>query len=95
MYTGNEICDITSLYSFFINHLSKVLYLLTLSSGNQNASSQTEKSEPPFIFCFFSLPNVGYVYSLKNSVELISTYQYPEKSLQSVLSNKFLYVITK
>uniref|UniRef100_A0A8C4S3F1 HPS3 biogenesis of lysosomal organelles complex 2 subunit 1 n=1 Tax=Erpetoichthys calabaricus TaxID=27687 RepID=A0A8C4S3F1_ERPCA len=42
----------------------------------------------------FSLPNTGYLYSLKSPVELISNYQYPEKALAAVLSTRFLYVIT-
>ncbi|XP_062868996.1 Hermansky-Pudlak syndrome 3 protein isoform X2 [Trichomycterus rosablanca] len=71
------------------------LQLHPMYTGQQNASGETEKSEPSYIFCFFSLPNAGYVYSLKNTVELISTYQYPENALQSVLCNKFLYVITR
>nr|XP_021400600.1 Hermansky-Pudlak syndrome 3 protein isoform X2 [Lonchura striata domestica] len=46
------------------------------------------------LFCFFSLPHVGYLYSLGKLVELISTYQYSEKSEQAVLTPQFLHVIT-
>ncbi|XP_066181735.1 BLOC-2 complex member HPS3 isoform X2 [Sylvia atricapilla] len=46
------------------------------------------------LFCFFSLPHVGYLYSIGNLVELISTYQYSEKSEQAVLTPQFLHVIT-
>ncbi|XP_064241021.1 BLOC-2 complex member HPS3 isoform X2 [Passer domesticus] len=46
------------------------------------------------LFCFFSLPHVGYLYSLGKLVELISTYQYSEKSEQAVLTLQFLHVIT-
>ncbi|XP_058699639.1 BLOC-2 complex member HPS3 isoform X1 [Poecile atricapillus] len=46
------------------------------------------------LFCFFSLPYVGYLYSIGKLVELISTYQYSEKSEQAVLTPQFLHVIT-
>uniref|UniRef100_A0A8C5T7H2 HPS3 biogenesis of lysosomal organelles complex 2 subunit 1 n=1 Tax=Malurus cyaneus samueli TaxID=2593467 RepID=A0A8C5T7H2_9PASS len=46
------------------------------------------------LFCFFSLPDVGYLYSVGKLVELISTYQYSEKSEQAVLTPQFLHVIT-
>ncbi|XP_053807154.1 BLOC-2 complex member HPS3 [Vidua chalybeata] len=46
------------------------------------------------LFCFFSLPHAGYLYSLGKLVELISTYQYSEKSEQAVLTPQFLHVIT-
>lgn len=51
--------------------------------------------EPACVFCFFSLPNVGYLYSLKGGVELLSTYQYPEKVLEAALTDHLLHVITK
>ncbi|RXM27422.1 Hermansky-Pudlak syndrome 3 protein [Acipenser ruthenus] len=39
---------------------------------------------------------VSYIlYSIRNGVELISSYQYPEKAQQAVLSNQFLHVITR
>lgn len=47
------------------------------------------------LFCFFSLPHVGYLYSIGKLVELISTYQYSEKSEQAVLTPQFLHVITR
>ncbi|KAF7654019.1 hypothetical protein LDENG_00075770 [Lucifuga dentata] len=51
--------------------------------------------EPVCVFCFFSLPNTGYLYSLKGGVELLSAYQYPEKVLEAVLTDHLLHVITK
>ncbi|KAK7888613.1 hypothetical protein WMY93_024173 [Mugilogobius chulae] len=51
--------------------------------------------EPACVFCFFSLPNAGYLYSLKGGVELISSYQYPEKVLEAVLTNHLLHVVTR
>ncbi|GAA6110890.1 Hermansky-Pudlak syndrome 3 protein isoform X1 [Tachysurus ichikawai] len=71
------------------------LQLHPLYTGNPDASSDAEKSDPICMFCFFSLPNAGYMYSLKNTVELISTYQYPEKAHQALLCNQFLHVITQ
>lgn len=62
-----------------------------LSPGNQSVSLE----EPACIFCFFSLPNAGYLYSLKGGVELLSAYQYPEKVLEAVLTDHLLHVITK
>lgn len=51
--------------------------------------------EPSCVFCFFSLPNAGYLYSLKGGVELLSAYQYPEKVLEAVLTNHLLHVVTR
>ncbi len=62
-----------------------------LSPGNQSASLE----EPACVFCFFSLPTAGYLYSLKGGVELLSAYQYPEKVLEAVLTDHLLHVITK
>ncbi|XP_077391712.1 BLOC-2 complex member HPS3 isoform X2 [Festucalex cinctus] len=58
-------------------------------------SGQSAVEEPTCVFCFFSLPTAGYLYSLKGGVELLSTYQYPEKVLQAVLTDHLLHVITK
>uniref|UniRef100_A0A3B3XMM2 HPS3 biogenesis of lysosomal organelles complex 2 subunit 1 n=1 Tax=Poecilia mexicana TaxID=48701 RepID=A0A3B3XMM2_9TELE len=65
--------------------------IISLSPGKQSASVD----EPACMFCFFSLPNVGYLYSLRGGVELLSTYQYPEKVLQAVLTDHLLHVITR
>lgn len=56
---------------------------------------QSGAEEPACVFCFFSLPTAGYLYSLKGGVELLSTYQYPEKALEAVLTDHLLHVITK
>jgi hypothetical protein len=53
------------------------------------------KKEMPNLFCFFSLPHVGYLYMVVKSVELMSVYWYPEKSQQAVLTPQFLHVITR
>ncbi|XP_018424398.1 PREDICTED: Hermansky-Pudlak syndrome 3 protein-like [Nanorana parkeri] len=47
------------------------------------------------LFCFFSMPHTGYLYSLLNPVQLISVYQYPERSQQAVLTPQLLHVITR
>ncbi|TKS74237.1 Hermansky-Pudlak syndrome 3 protein [Collichthys lucidus] len=67
------------------------LQLYPLFTSNQSVSLE----EPACMFCFFSLPNTGYLYSLKGGVELLSTYQYPEKVLEAVLTDFLLHVITK
>ncbi|KAM7011867.1 BLOC-2 complex member HPS3 isoform 3-T3 [Tautogolabrus adspersus] len=67
------------------------LQLYPLFTSNQSETLE----EPACVFCFFSLPTVGYLYSLKGGVELLSTYQYPEKVLEAVLTDHLLHVITK
>ncbi|XP_070817832.1 BLOC-2 complex member HPS3 isoform X2 [Chaetodon trifascialis] len=67
------------------------LQLYPLFTRAQSASVE----EPACVFCFFSLPTVGYLYSLKGGVELLSAYQYPEKVLEAVLTDHLLHVITK
>ncbi|XP_072517100.1 BLOC-2 complex member HPS3 isoform X2 [Salminus brasiliensis] len=71
------------------------LQLHLIKTDNQDGASDTSMSESFCMFCFFSLPNAGYMYSLKNTVEFISAYQYPEKAHQAVLCDQFLYVITR
>ncbi|NXT20780.1 HPS3 protein, partial [Syrrhaptes paradoxus] len=71
------------------------LHSLQLLPMYQTAQEDTEsKRELLSLFCFFSLPHVGYLYSVGKSVELISTYQYSEKSEQAVLTPQFLHVVT-
>ncbi|KFV89249.1 Hermansky-Pudlak syndrome 3 protein, partial [Fulmarus glacialis] len=71
------------------------LHSVQLLPVYQTAHEETEnKRELLNLFCFFSLPHVGYLYSVGKLVELISTYQYSEKSEQAVLTPQFLHVIT-
>ncbi|KFO86742.1 Hermansky-Pudlak syndrome 3 protein, partial [Buceros rhinoceros silvestris] len=71
------------------------LHSLQLLPVYQTAHEETEnKRELLSLFCFFSLPHAGYLYSVGKLVELISTYQYSEKSEQAVLTPQFLHVIT-
>ncbi|KAJ0032807.1 hypothetical protein NQD34_002888 [Periophthalmus magnuspinnatus] len=67
------------------------LQLHPLFIRNQALSAE----EPACVFCFFSLPNAGYMYSLKGGVELLSAYQYPEKVLEAVLTDHLLHVVTR
>ncbi|KAF1582302.1 Hermansky-Pudlak syndrome 3 protein, partial [Eudyptes chrysocome] len=71
------------------------LHSVQLLPVYQTAHEETgSKRELLSLFCFFSLPHVGYLYSVGKLVELISTYQYSEKSEQAVLTPQFLHVIT-
>ncbi|KAF1489789.1 Hermansky-Pudlak syndrome 3 protein, partial [Megadyptes antipodes antipodes] len=71
------------------------LHSVQLLPVYQTAHEETgNKRELLSLFCFFSLPHVGYLYSVGKLVELISTYQYSEKSEQAVLTPQFLHVIT-
>lgn len=70
------------------------LFLHLGSSGTAQEETENER-ELLSLFCFFSLPHAGYLYSVGKSVELISTYQYSEKSEQAVLTPQFLHVITR
>ncbi|XP_030349446.1 Hermansky-Pudlak syndrome 3 protein isoform X1 [Strigops habroptila] len=81
-------CEETKLHS--------VQLLPVYQTGSSvTAHEETEiKTELLSLFCFFSLPHVGYLYSIGKLVELISTYQYSEKSEQAVLTPQFLHVIT-
>ncbi|KAL1778324.1 Hermansky-Pudlak syndrome 3 protein isoform X1 [Sigmodon hispidus] len=59
-----------------------------------DGKSLSQEKELLSLFCFFSLPHVGYLYMVVKSVELMSVYWYPEKAQQAVLTPLFLHVIT-
>ncbi|XP_074047212.1 BLOC-2 complex member HPS3 isoform X2 [Macrotis lagotis] len=59
-----------------------------------DGKSSPQEKELLSLFCFFSLPHIGYLYMAVKSVELVSVYRYPEKSQQAVLTPQFLHVIT-
>ncbi|XP_031431435.1 Hermansky-Pudlak syndrome 3 protein isoform X3 [Clupea harengus] len=84
-FQGNSVED-TCLHS---------LQLYPVLTSNQETAGEAKPPDPACVFCFFSLPNTGYMYSIKGLVELVSAYQYPEKAQQAVLSSHFLHVITK
>ncbi|KAM3930466.1 BLOC-2 complex member HPS3 [Leptodactylus fuscus] len=62
-----------------------------LTADAKHIASQKEISS---LFCFFSMPHAGFLYTLVSAVEQISVYQYPERSQQAVLTPQFLHVIT-
>ncbi|KAL8187860.1 UNVERIFIED_CONTAM: hypothetical protein K2H54_057212 [Gekko kuhli] len=75
-------------------HSLQLLPMYEMGSFMKAEGTETTKRELLRLFCFFSLPHVGYLYAVSNLVELISTYQYSEKSQQAVLTPQFLHVIT-
>ncbi|NXJ63367.1 HPS3 protein, partial [Rostratula benghalensis] len=81
-------CEETKLHSLQL--------LPVFRTGSSVAAHEETENERELLslFCFFSLPHVGYLYSVGKLVELISTYQYSEKSEQAVLTPQFLHVIT-
>ncbi|XP_034638029.1 Hermansky-Pudlak syndrome 3 protein isoform X2 [Trachemys scripta elegans] len=88
------------LSSFVFSVEETKLHSLQLLPMYQTGSSMAvngktaAKKELLCVFCFFSLPHVGYLYAVGSLVELLSTYQYSEKSQQAVLTPQFLHVIT-
>ncbi|XP_074768412.1 BLOC-2 complex member HPS3 isoform X3 [Athene noctua] len=81
-------CEETKLHSL------QLLPIYQTGSSVTDHEETENKRELLSLFCFFSLPHVGYLYSVGKLVELISTYQYSEKSEQAVLTPQFLHVIT-
>nr|XP_056706537.1 BLOC-2 complex member HPS3 [Euleptes europaea] len=75
-------------------HSLQLLPMYEMGSSMKAEGRETTKRELLSLFCFFSLPHVGYLYAVGNLVELISTYHYSEKSQQAVLTPQFLHVIT-
>lgn len=79
-----------------IHEVHKMPFSLLRLGNSATACEETENERKLLsLFCFFSLPHVGYLYSIGKLVELISTYQYSEKSEQAVLTPQFLHVITR
>ncbi|XP_030072177.1 BLOC-2 complex member HPS3 isoform X1 [Microcaecilia unicolor] len=66
----------------------------TGTSTSLEGSASSQNRELLSLFCFFSMPHVGYLYTIGNSADLISTYQYPERSQEAVVTPQFLHVIT-
>ncbi|XP_027628161.1 Hermansky-Pudlak syndrome 3 protein isoform X2 [Tupaia chinensis] len=75
-------------------HSLQLLPIYHSGSLTSDGKSLSQEKELLSLFCFFSLPHVGYLYMVVKSVELMSVYQYPEKSQQAVLTPQFLHVIT-
>ncbi|XP_006895635.1 PREDICTED: Hermansky-Pudlak syndrome 3 protein [Elephantulus edwardii] len=76
-------------------HSLQLLPIYHTGSLTSNGKNSSQEKELLSLFCFFSLPHVGYLYMVVKSVELMSVYQYPEKSQQAVLTPQFLHVITR
>ncbi|XP_006876421.1 PREDICTED: Hermansky-Pudlak syndrome 3 protein [Chrysochloris asiatica] len=75
-------------------HSLQLLPVYQTGSLTSDGKTSPQEKELLSLFCFFSLPHVGYLYMVVKSVELMSVYQYPEKSQQAVLTPQFLHVIT-
>uniref|UniRef100_A0A667I6E9 HPS3 biogenesis of lysosomal organelles complex 2 subunit 1 n=1 Tax=Lynx canadensis TaxID=61383 RepID=A0A667I6E9_LYNCA len=75
-------------------HSLQLLPIYQTGSPTSDRKKLSQEKELLSLFCFFSLPHVGYLYMVVKSVELMSVYQYPEKSQQAVLTPQFLHVIT-
>ncbi|XP_027442798.1 Hermansky-Pudlak syndrome 3 protein isoform X1 [Zalophus californianus] len=74
-------------------HSLQLLPIYQTGSFTSGRKKLSQEKELLSLFCFFSLPHVGYLYMVVKSVELMSVYQYPEKSQQAVLTPQFLHVI--
>uniref|UniRef100_A0ABM5G3D5 BLOC-2 complex member HPS3 isoform X1 n=1 Tax=Pogona vitticeps TaxID=103695 RepID=A0ABM5G3D5_9SAUR len=89
--------DLSSfLYSAEHVKLHSLQLLPMYETGNSKKIDRGDKPKQELLclFCFFSLPHIGYLYTISNLVELISTYHYSERSQQAVLTPQFLHVIT-
>ncbi|KAM8770151.1 BLOC-2 complex member HPS3 isoform 1-T1 [Rhynchonycteris naso] len=75
-------------------HSLQLLPVYQTGSLPSERRTRSRDKELLSLFCFFSLPHVGYLYLVVRSVELMSVYQYPERSQQAVLTPHFLHVIT-
>uniref|UniRef100_A0A8C5M6Y3 HPS3 biosis of lysosomal organelles complex 2 subunit 1 n=1 Tax=Leptobrachium leishanense TaxID=445787 RepID=A0A8C5M6Y3_9ANUR len=59
-----------------------------------DGKTASPKKEVLSLFCFFSMPHTGYLYSVGNTIQLVSVYRYPERSQQAILTPQLLHVIT-
>ncbi|XP_041418040.1 HPS3, biogenesis of lysosomal organelles complex 2 subunit 1 L homeolog isoform X1 [Xenopus laevis] len=77
-------------------HSLQLMPMYKTGSGiASDPESATPQKELLAMFCFFSMPNTGFLYSIGSTVVRISLYQYPEMSQQAVLTPQFLHVITR
>ncbi|XP_029472377.1 Hermansky-Pudlak syndrome 3 protein isoform X2 [Rhinatrema bivittatum] len=89
--------DFSQVFSVEDTRLHSLQLLPMYRTGNSSTSDDktaSQNKELLSLFCFFSMPHVGYLYTIGNLAELISTYQYPERSQEAVLTPQFLHVIT-
>ncbi|XP_056420816.1 BLOC-2 complex member HPS3 isoform X2 [Hyla sarda] len=89
-FTDGFVVESTRLHSLQLLPMYKTVNHILPTHGESSAS----RKEISSLFCFFSMPHAGFLYTLFNAVELISVYQYPERSQQAVLTSQFLHVIT-
>ncbi|XP_064792176.1 Hermansky-Pudlak syndrome 3 protein isoform X3 [Oncorhynchus masou masou] len=76
-------------------HLHSLQFHPVFTSNQEVCVEGGRGVEPTCLFCFFSLPKTGYLYSVRGGVQMVSAYQYPEKAQQAVLTDLFLHIITK
>ncbi|XP_051874725.1 Hermansky-Pudlak syndrome 3 protein [Pristis pectinata] len=89
--------DLSHIYLDEKTSLHSVQLLPIFSAGDLESNSSPVRKEKQVLslFCFFSLPHIGYLYSVGNMVQELSTYSYPEKANQAVLTSQLLHVITR
>ncbi|KAJ7324795.1 hypothetical protein JRQ81_017815 [Phrynocephalus forsythii] len=75
-------------------HSLQLLPMYETGHSEKLDGGDTPKRELLSLFCFFSLPHIGYLYTIGNIVEPISTYHYSERCQQAVLTPQFLHIIT-
>ncbi|XP_068136848.1 BLOC-2 complex member HPS3 isoform X2 [Hyperolius riggenbachi] len=89
-----DLNDGISVESTILHSLQLLPMYKTESHVIAGAENMTTERDLLSLFCFFSMPQAGYLYSLLNNVQPISVYQYPERSQQAVLTPQLLHVIT-
>ncbi|XP_078061467.1 BLOC-2 complex member HPS3 isoform X2 [Mustelus asterias] len=89
--------DLSHIYSVEETALHSLQLLPMYSAGDLESGAGSGRKDKQLLslFCFFSLPHVGFLYAVGNMVQQLSTYNYPEKAKQAVISPQFLHVITR
>ncbi|XP_072329969.1 BLOC-2 complex member HPS3 isoform X1 [Scyliorhinus torazame] len=89
--------DLSHIYSVEDTALHSLQLLPMYSTGDLESGAGSRRKEKQLLslFCFFSLPHVGFLYAVGNMVQQLSTYNYPETAKQAVISPQFLHVITR
>ncbi|XP_048398756.1 Hermansky-Pudlak syndrome 3 protein isoform X2 [Stegostoma tigrinum] len=89
--------DLAHIYSVEETALHSLQLLPMFATGDSELAAGSGKKDKQVLslFCFFSLPHVGCLYAVGNMVQQLSTYNYPEKAKQAVISPQFLHVITR
>ncbi|XP_048460455.1 Hermansky-Pudlak syndrome 3 protein [Rhincodon typus] len=89
--------DLAHIYSVEETALHSLQLLPMFATGDSESAAGSGRKDKQVLslFCFFSLPHVGCLYAVGNMVQQLSTYNYPEKAKQAVISPQFLHVITR